>query len=206
MQDGRAFAAKVGVDVVDEVTVDLYAPDAKTQLLNMRNKGAEYAIINETYFATATILKDARALGIITKFFGLMYSAGEDTLALAGAAAEGYYGAVPFSLIRDEYPGLREVQIFNTAKGKDWTKNSNLYVQGWTAMLITAEGIRRAGDDITGQSVKAGLERIWNFDTGGITAPITFTSQSHKGANKTRIYQVKSGRWVPVTDLLQAPE
>ena len=206
IQDGKDWAAKHGIDIVDEEIVALTALEAKSQLLNMQKTGAEYAIIQQTANATATILKDAKTLGLKTQFVGLNWAADEKTIDLAGAAAENYVGAIPFAFIDENVPGLQEIKDFAKAKGKDWTKFNIRYIQGWATLKVMAEGIRRSGDNLTGEGIKAALQTLTNYDTGGMLAPITFSPKSNKGATKMKIYQVKSGKWVPITDFLQATE
>lgn len=206
LEDGKNWAAKHGVDIVDEEIVALTALDATSQLLNMQKKSPDYAIIQETAMATATILKDAKKLGIKTKFIGLNWAADEKVIELAKDAAEGYIGAIPFAFINEDAPGLQEIKDYNKAKGVDWTKQTIRYVQGWISMKVMAEGFKRAGDNLTGEGIKAALQTIKNYDTGGITAPLTFSPESNKGALKMKLYEVKNGKWVPFTDYIQATE
>jgi branched-chain amino acid transport system substrate-binding protein len=71
-------------------------------------------------------------------------------------------------------------------------------------MQIMLEGVRLAGDDLTGPAIRAAFESMTDFDTGGITAPISFSPSSHKGAVGLKIYQVQEGQWQPITDYIQA--
>jgi len=71
-------------------------------------------------------------------------------------------------------------------------------------MAVMAQGIQNAGANVTGETIKAGLEKIKDLDTGGVTSKITFTPDSHKGALSLRMYQVKGGKWLPITDFIQA--
>jgi branched-chain amino acid transport system substrate-binding protein len=67
-----------------------------------------------------------------------------------------------------------------------------------------AEGIKSAAGkgDVTGESIKEALEQIEAFDTGGVSAPIDFTAESHAGMKGSKLYQVKDGKWTQLTDLL----
>jgi branched-chain amino acid transport system substrate-binding protein len=78
------------------------------------------------------------------------------------------------------------------------------FVQGWYTMAVMAEGIKAAAEkgDVTGESLKTALEELDAFDTGGVSAPIEFTSESHAGMPGSKIYEVKGGKWTAVTDLL----
>ncbi|MCK9905757.1 ABC transporter substrate-binding protein, partial [Frankia sp. Cpl3] len=116
--DAKAYAASIGVDVVDEQIVDLKALDATSQLLNMQKKSPDFAIIQETWGATATILKDAKKLGLTTKFIGLNWAAGEGVIKLAGESAEGFIGVITHAFPYENLPGLKEIEAYLSSKGE----------------------------------------------------------------------------------------
>ena len=59
-----------------------------------------------------------------------------------------------------------------------------------------------AGQPVTGETMKAALETLKDFDTGGVVAPLTFTSTDHRGNKSLKLYQVKHGTWEPITELV----
>lgn len=70
------------------------------------------------------------------------------------------------------------------------------------------EALRRvveAGDELTGEKIRAALEGIRDFDTGGVTVPISFSPEDHRGSKGLRLYRVESGDWIPITGFLNAP-
>ena len=74
-------------------------------------------------------------------------------------------------------------------------------------MRVMIEGVRRTvadGKELTGENIKASLESIRNFDTGGVTPPITFASDDHHGMRGMRLYKVEGGKWTPMTDVREA--
>lgn len=204
IQDGRDYAAAHGIEVVDEQIVSLSAIDTADELRLMATREPDYAIVQETAASASVILLDARELGLDTKFILLNWAADEKLIGLSGEAAEGVLGTVPFTFITEDVSGLDEIKRFNQAQGIDPATRNIHYVQGWVTMQVMAEGIRRAGDKLSGEEVREGLESLTDFDTGGIASSITFSATSHKGARALRIYQVQGGQWVPVTDYIQA--
>ncbi len=79
------------------------------------------------------------------------------------------------------------------------------YVQGWFTMATMAEGIAKAletadGGDIAGPDVKAALETVKDFETGGVSKPITFSETSHAGLQSTPLYVVKGGKFEKLAD------
>jgi len=204
IQDGRDYAAAHGIEVVDEQIVSLSAIDVTNELQAMATTNPDYAIVQETTAAASVIVLTAQEMDLPTQFVLLNWAADEKFIRLCGEAAEGVLGMVSFSLISEDAPGLAEIRAFSQARGVDPATRNIRYVQGWGTMQVMAEGIRRAGDDLTGRGIREGLESLTNFETGGITAPITFSPTRHKGAIALRIYQVQEGEWVPITDYLEA--
>ncbi len=201
--DGLEYAKKIGVDVVDQEVVPLRALDATSQLLNMKKFKPDFAIIQETIMATSTILKDARKLGIKTKFIALNWAIDEKLPKIAGEAAEGLIGCIPFALWTDDVPGIRLAKKVNEKYHPNIKYRTVRYIQGFAAMYVMTEALRRAGNNLTGPGVKEAFETIRNFDTGGLTGPITFTKESHKGANSLRLYMVKKGKLIPITGYIE---
>jgi branched-chain amino acid transport system substrate-binding protein len=208
IQDGRDYAAAHSVEVVDEQIISLSALDVTDELRAMASTNPDYAIVQETTAAASVIVLTAREMDLPTQFILLNWAADEKFVSLCGEAAEGVLGTVPFSFISDvgeaAAPGLAEIRAFNRARGTDPSTCNIRYVQGWVTMQVMAEGVRRAGDDLTGKGIREGLETLTNFETGGITPPITFSPTSHKGAMALRIYQVQEGEWVPISSYIEA--
>ncbi|MBN1955991.1 MAG: ABC transporter substrate-binding protein [Anaerolineae bacterium] len=204
VQDSRDYAAANGIDIVDEQIVSLSATDATAELQDMATANPDYAIVQETAAAASVIAINAQELDLSTQFIYLNWGGDEKFISLAGEAAEGSLSTIPFSFITESLPGIAEIRVFNQERGVDPATRSLRYVQGWVTMRVMAEGIRRAGDDLSGEGIRAALESMSNFDPGGITAPITFSSTDHKGVTALRIHQVQNGVWVPVTDYIEA--
>jgi len=204
VEDAKAFAESLGVEVVDEEVIEVTALDASSQLLNMKAKNPDFALIQQTWGATSTILKDAKRLGIDTQFIGLNWAAGEGIIDLAGDAAEGFIGVIIHALPAegvDNVPGLAEIESYLQGKGKTLADINQKFVQGWHSAKVMLEGVARA-DELTGEGVKKGLEQLKDYDTGGLGAPITFTEQSHRGTVYARLGQVKDGKWEIITDYI----
>src|SRR5207245_10028671 len=92
IEAGRRYCKEIGIDLVDDEIVPGAFQDATSQLLNMKQKGADYAYINVTTTGVSTILRDAKKLGLATKIGsnpygireGLPYVAKEDAVGGSG--------------------------------------------------------------------------------------------------------------------------
>ncbi|WP_026581183.1 ABC transporter substrate-binding protein [Bacillus sp. J33] len=202
IEDAKTFAKENGIEIVDEQIVDLQTLDATSQLLNMEKKNPDYAIINQTWGATATILKDAKKLGLDTQFIGLNWATGEGLLPIAGDAAEGFIGVVTHAFPYEDLPGMEEVKEFVESKGEKLEEKNQKFIQGWVSAKIMVEGIKLAEDPTTGEGIRAGLEKISNLDLGGLAAPVSFSPDNHAGTNQIRLAEVKNGKFEVFTDYI----
>ena len=141
---------EIGVEVVDEQVIDVKATEAQSQLLNMKKKNPDYAIINQTWAATATILRDAKTLGIDTQFIGLNWASGEGVIDIVGQdIAEGYMGILSHAFPYEDLPGMVEVKEYLDSKGKTVDDINQKFIQGWSAAKIMVEGVKIAAEKIS---------------------------------------------------------
>lgn len=201
LEDAKAYAEKVGLNWVGEVVVALNASEANSQMLELKQKGAEFALIQETTNATVVILKSARQVGLDTQFIGLNWAADEGVVKLAGEVAEGYMGVAPFAFPYEDRPGMKEVEEYLKSKGKSLGDVNQKFIQGWVSAKVIMDGIAAAGDNVTGEALKAALEKFQNHELGGLAAPVTFTPTDHAGAKGSFLYQVKDGKFQHLADL-----
>jgi len=201
VEAGRRYAKEIGIDVVDEEILPGTFQDATSQLLNMKKKGADYAYVNVTTTGVSTVLKDAKKLGIATKFGSNPYGFSEMLPDVAGDAAEGVTGVMPHVPFGEGVPGMKAIVDFHKAHHADDQHNA-IYVRGWTYALVWSEALKRADAKgaLNGPGVKAAMEELKDFDVGGLTNPITYTAADHRASTTTPIYQVKTGKLAKVAE------
>lgn len=209
LPDGVKHAEANGVPTPLEVPSPRGATDLTPQLTQIKDYGANYVFLQNVSSPAALALKNAQSLGLKDgiQFVCLNWCANELLITLAGDAAEGVVGAIPFAPPSSGAEGAKVVLDYAKSKNIDLTGKEIPFVQGWWAMAILVEGIERTvkeGKALTGENIKASLESMKDFSTGGVTAPVTFTSTDHRGTKSLKLYQVKGGNWVPITDFVTA--
>lgn len=193
IKGGKEYAKELGFEVLGDEDVSLKAIEANSQLLSVKNKGADFAWIGGTSNSTAVILKDAKKLGLKTKFFSNIWGIDESTAKLAGGAEEGALVMAGSALYGDNVPGMK--LLMSVEK----TPQVTHYIRGWVSMMVLVEALKRADKKgpITGESVHAALETFKDFDTGGLTpAKITFTSTDHRPFTSVNIMEFQKGKLV----------
>ena len=206
-QGGVAFAEARGIDLT------LYemprgAVDFTAEFSRIRQSGAQYVVFQNTSGPAAVALANARSLGLDVTFFCLNWCSNAQVIDLAGEAAEGLMGTMPYAPLSVDVPGTRVIREYLVSRGESPEEKTNAYTQGWWTFAAFAEGMRRvlaAGEELTGVNIKAALETFADYDLGGVTAPVTFTPADHRGSKGLRIFRVDEGAWAPFTDFVQAP-
>jgi branched-chain amino acid transport system substrate-binding protein len=209
IEAGRRYAKEIGVDVVDEEILPGLVQDATSQLLNMKQKGADYAYTQCTTPPFSVVLRDAKKLGLTTKWGTNVWGIGELIIAVAKEAAEGVVGALPNPPFGTDVPGMAKLVEWHQKNHPNDTHDTN-YVRGWSYVLTWSEALKRAdkAGQLNGPGIKAALETLKDFDLGGLSAPVTYTKDDHRSTTKVSLYQVKGGKLVKVkeTELPRKPE
>ncbi|MBC7963929.1 MAG: ABC transporter substrate-binding protein [Steroidobacteraceae bacterium] len=202
IEAGRQYAKELGIELVHEEVIPASFQDVTSNLLNMQKKAPDYAYVQTTVSWCAVLLKDAKKLGIKTKFFLGNYGMTEALPLLAKDAAEGVYGMTTQVPYGTNVPGMKLLTDWNRKHPSKATRDT-VYVRGWTYGLIWAEGLKIADKikQLTGEGVKKALETLKNFDTGGLVPPITYTSTDHRPTTKSTIYVIKGGKMTKVEDV-----
>lgn len=198
---GKSMAAALGIKYGQDQLVSLGAKDATTQLRKVKEYGPDWVWLGGTINSCAVIVRDAGKIGLDTRFIMNTWGFDETFLRKAGNYANGRtYGVVPCALWGDNVPGMKNIM---EAHGKYRSAKSHTvhYVKGWLSIMTMAEGIKKAGDDLTGPGVKDALETLKGFNMGNLSAPITYTKKDHRPNTKLKIYKIEAGEYQLVTEI-----
>jgi len=204
--DTQAYVEAQGGKFTD-LAMPKGATDYVAEIAQMTTFGANYVIIQNVSSPAAVLLKDAKGQGFGAQFICLNWCADENLIKLAGDASEGVVGTLPFAPPSSPEKGHEDAAAYLKSKGATLEEKGLHYTQGWWTMAVMTEGIRnavKAGGEVNGETIRAGLEKISNFSTGGVTAPIGFTAQSHRGNNALKLYSVEGGTWKVASDYISA--
>ena len=197
-------AGKAGKYVVGEQQYERTATSWQPQLVALRSAGVTDIVIHGSDVWTAKILTEAKGLGMTdVQFYGSSGSVTPQVFALAGDAAEGLRAvAINAPSTATDVPGVKEfTDAF--AKYEPGYKPGVFALHSWSSGLILAAGMKGIqGDTVTRDGLVASLEKLKNFDTKGITAPVSFTKDNHEGVDKVMLVQGKGGQWVTMTGFI----
>lgn len=203
---GKDYAKKIGVDVGPDQVINWPTRDATVQLTNMKRYDPDYAYITSTAMNGAVILKNARALGLRTKFISNIRNFEESLIELSGGAAEGTFGVHPIAPYGAPVPGMKKV-VESHEKWHPGEKGTNVYVEGWINILSVTEALKLAdkAGDLTPSGVRNAFEQFKAFDTGGLAPPLTFTATDHRASMSAKIYEIKGGKMIDISGWVELP-
>ena len=175
------LAQKLGLELVDFEIIPQSATEVTSQVLNLKKAKPDYVFSILTTAPQSVFLKDAYKAGLKTDITIWSGGGAFDLLKLVRNAGKGVSKVSLVVYQKDSgIPALKTINRFIDKRHPGMLVNS-VFVRGWLNAMIMAEGIRLAGDNLSGEGVKKGLESIRNFDTGGITQPISFSPTNHIG-------------------------
>lgn len=197
------------------VTQDFLPPTAtdwSTPLLKARDAKADFIFVSNSHPASEFVLRDAERTGIRGKIPIIMNGISvqiDDSIDAAGALTEGIYWIIPWNMNRD-LPGIKEfLEAQQKVTGKEPVlRSSSMHV--WGSIKVATEAINRAiknvgADKVTGAEVKKALDSFKDFDTGGITPPITYGLDNRRGGSAVWAYQVRNGRITAISNQITVP-
>ncbi len=195
--------ARFGLKLVASESVKRGVTDVSAQVAKLQAAKPEVTFLVLVPGPAAQALKERQKIGWTDT---LMVSTGpltdERYLALAGDAAEGVEG---LSLWPDPVTSdLAGVKLYRVHMLKYFPKNEpNRYsIAGYFAGILFAEGARRAGRNLTRESLVVALESVRGFESG-ILPPLTI-GPDHETQKQGFWVRVEKGRFKPLTDWLKS--
>jgi branched-chain amino acid transport system substrate-binding protein len=203
---GKALASELGFQVGPDQDISLRATDTSSQVLAMKDFGADLVWMGNTTASTAVLAKDMKKLGLDAILLVNQWGHDENLIKLAGEAAEGVHGMTGHYYwgFEAEAPGLKTLRKSIEEYGpKDHFPISS-YMRGWLnvrmAVMAIGETYEKYGE-VTGEKVKATLEAWKDKDLeGGICPPVTFTSDDHRPSTKAIVLKIENGKYTKASD------
>ncbi len=200
-RDCIGFSGKIGVKVVYVEGIPIGDKDLDNYLKPLKDTKPDFIILNHTPEVSAAILRRAREIGINAQFVALSWSMDTELFELSGDASEGLVGLTSFEWWDGEGKGVELMRKISKRYHPYISKRSISYTKGIVAAMVVKKAIERTGRLISGEYIKASLETFRDFETG-LSAPITFTRENHIGMRGVRIYQIKHGKLIPISDMI----
>ncbi len=203
--DGEAYIEQNGLDLGYQVYVmPGGATDFVGELRRVQDSGVGYIIVQNVESPAAVLARDIADQGLDVQMILLNWAGGELFVDLAGDAAEGAVAVQPWAPVAHQSAGQEDARGYLEEQGEDL--RSLHYTQGWWKMALLADAIEAvidAGDEVTGPAIKDALSVIENFDTQGVSLPMTLTPRDdgrRTGMVCSPMWVVSGGEWTSLAD------
>lgn len=203
-QTTDGFLAGASADrVVSQLTYERGATSFQPQLLTAVDAGATvmYAGINDTQYSQ--MLTEASQLGLDIDIIG----------------AAGTVTQTPFQLVPDLMEGRRAITFAAPDADGDGEQLQALAaameqyapgqipgsfaVHSWLGGLLIRDALERVGDCVTVDAFVAALEETEEFDTGGLSGPVTLSADDHRGNRSMALFEARGGAWTPYSEFVE---
>ncbi|MET0542107.1 MAG: ABC transporter substrate-binding protein [Variovorax sp.] len=180
IEASEAAAKKLGLSVPVKLMTPAGSVDVSTEVIKLRRAAPDYTIFHGYILAPIPeFVQQGKQMGMTSKWMGTFWTMDSSTVMKMGDAADGFMGVMPY---RYYYDTSAKSPMLDKIRAMRPEYQSTAYTQGFlTAMLFTEAAKRTldAGKPLDGKNLKASLNTIKNFDTGGlIGVPITISGNS----------------------------
>jgi branched-chain amino acid transport system substrate-binding protein len=190
LEGARRGAKAAAVSIAAEIPYEVADREMGTHALKLKESGADTVLLYSTATHGAAIVKEMAKVGFRPRLFA-SFTLGDRSVMyrLLGELWEGAYfdvnEAAPGEPEADRVLGilLREEPKL---KGRD-----AFALIGATAMAVTADGLERAGRDLTREKFIAALESLKDYRPENLTAPISWGPTRRHGLNTVRLMRAK---------------
>ena len=200
--DGVSGALKAkGAEPVAVGSYPRQTAEAERAIESVRAANPEAVVIVGPANTVGPILRKAHARGWKPLFLTVSFVGTDDLILTAGADAEGMVvtQVVPPYYLTD----LKAVALYRKTLAKYFPGEQPGFVslEGFIDAMVLAEGLKRAGKDLTREGLIRGIESIHQFDLGlGPQLKLDYSARDHSGFETIIPTVIRGGRAVPFTD------
>ena len=192
---------------IEIVSIEEFPPqtvDLTTELLRLKQKGAQYVFVQMLPAAIISTLKGADRIGYNPMFIGTWTSTDPDFFKngkglIKDRVKMQFCGGLP----SDKAPGMKVMEeLWKRYKTVD--SFDTAYWEGVVVGMIMERAFLRAQEkfgSITPENIDKAMETFNNEDFGGLVPSITYTKDDHGASFKGRIVQIhENGTFSPLTN------
>ena len=197
----RDMSKKLGLTVAAEIQTAPGGVDVSTEVIKLRRADPDYTIFHGYVLAPIPeFVTQMKKAGSKSHFMGTFWTMDSSTVMKLGEAGDGFMGVMPY---RYYYDTSAKAPMLDKIRQMRPEYQSTPYLQGFLTAMLFVESAKRtldAGKPLDAKNLKAALNSIKNFDTGGlIGVPITIKGNSIPVG---RIYRadMKTQKMVPASD------
>ena len=210
MESAKKWAKVLGLKNMNFEVLPLGALDAASQVMSIKRKGVDYILIHHPGPGAVALLRSMKQFRLKVPVFGDIISCSEDVVRLIGESGKHFFATSPVSPWYHDSPGMKKLRDITLSyfPGTEKPYRNLYYTIGWMVSEVLCEGIKRAGNNLTAETLVDNLETLRNYDTAGLCGPINITSKTHQFLDSCKIFRADptTGTVVPITNWREPPD
>ncbi|MDO9199046.1 ABC transporter substrate-binding protein [Rhodoferax sp.] len=180
IESSEALAKKLGLSVSVKIMTPAGSVDVSGEVIKLRRAAPDYTIFHGYILAPIPeFITQGKQQGMTSKWMGTFWTMDSSTVMKMGEAGDGFMGVMPY---RYYYDTSAKAPMLDKIRQLHPEYQSTAYIQGFLAAMLFTEAAKRTLDakkELNGKNLKAALNSIKDFDTGGlIGVPITIKGNS----------------------------
>jgi ABC-type branched-subunit amino acid transport system substrate-binding protein len=197
------YEKEKGLKVVAAVSAEITDRDLSSHALKLKNSGAEAVVMWTMPTHGALLLAECAKIGYKPQWgTSSTLSDSPVMLQITKGLWAGMINSAPIEPPNSNNPLMVKYRAWHQ-KYEPNERWGTFYYSGCLYAEPLAEGLRRAGRNLTPETLIKALETMRDW-RGGIGSPITFTPTDHQGAKDVYFVQVQpDGSWKKLTDWIR---
>jgi branched-chain amino acid transport system substrate-binding protein len=173
--------------------------DFSSQIARLKAADVDVVILGTIIRETAAAMIEARKQDWPVDMMVNQAGMNNSVVKIGGESVEGLFAMAQFVSLnaQEQTPAL--LDIVRRYKDKFGKAPDDGMIYGYVAMMLFAEGAKKAGPDLTAESLAQGLEQVKDFKTAFAGSPVSFAPDLHLGSRATILTQVRGGKFLPLT-------
>ena len=165
--------------------------DVAGAVQELKNAQPDAIVFVGTYMQLAAAVKQARTIGLKTRFLTVSFIGTENFISEAGADADGVYITQVVPSPHNTSLPLIQSYLADIAPADIGYGSLEGYIDAW----VFSEALRKAGPEPSRETLVKALQTL-NIDFAGF--PLAFSPGNHQGSTAVFLTRVQSGRAMPV--------
>ncbi|MFH1351484.1 MAG: ABC transporter substrate-binding protein [Pseudomonadota bacterium] len=201
----RKRCKEYNIKTAEEVVLPMGSVDASSQVLSLQKSGADIVVFSCLIPDTVTFLKAAQKYNYNPTIFAINWATDDIIIKLAGPAAGNLIGVNFLGAWQDDSPGMKLAREL-VQKYESKVPLTSVYTFGFATSMLYVEAFKRAGKNLTPDTLKKAFETFREVSTNGVTSPITWKKGDHSPPNLAKFYKadVDKVKFIAITDWRKA--
>jgi len=212
LRGGKEYAESLGIKMLPP---EFFPPGTlkhDVYLTRLAEGGADYIYAGGVDPTPTNVIRDAHALGLTKRIQCLNGYWGPTALGI-GIHAEALEGTAIVSFFQRGTDALNNkvpTELWKKYRGS-LDKFNEVYGMGMSWGMTYVAGLKNAlkavgYNKLDADEMYKAYQRITGLERSGVQGPCAYSPSSRRGSLEVKIYRVKSGMIVPITDWRKAPD